>query len=277
LLRQTGLSAAPLEAIEQSSYLQFVPGLASLAGRDFDRILSFVREAATTDGDEPFARATIDRLARLVPADQVGYYEYEIRPNHARTGAYIKEMPLEVKQPGPDVPWADDVQEAWWHWPLNDVDNRHRVKARRFSASLPTRAERRRSAWRALVMRPSGIADELDVWLPAPAGTVRAFFFVRGTGRHSFSDRDEVVLTLLRPQLEAIRKRWERRHRPSELTRREAELLELVRAGLTNREIAARLVISPATVRVHLSNLFGKLGVHTRTAAATIDFNSDGC
>lgn len=248
-------------------------GFASLAGRDFGRILSFVREAAATDSDEPFGLATIDRLAQLVPADQAGYYEYDIRPNHARTGAFNAAMPLEVKQSGPDVPWADDIQEAWWRWPLNDIENRHRAKARRFSASLPTQAERRRSAWRALVMRPTGIADELDLWLPAPAGTVRAFFLVRGAGRRNFSDRDEAILTLLRPQLEAIRKRWERRHRPDELTRREAELLDLVRAGLTNREIAARLVISPATVRVHLSNLFGKLGVHTRTAAATIDFD----
>jgi DNA-binding CsgD family transcriptional regulator len=123
-------------------------------------------------------------------------------------------------------------------------------------------------------MQPSGVADELDVWLPAPAGTVRAFFFVRDTGRRAFSDRDEAVLTLLRPQLHAIRERWEQRHRPPQLTHREAELLDLVRTGLTNREIAARLVISPETVRVHLSNLFRKLGVHTRTAAATIDLDN---
>jgi len=267
------LSAEPLEAIERSSYLQIVRGLTSLVGRDFDRILSFVREAATTDVDEPFGLATIDRLAQLVPADQAGYYEYGIRADHARTGPFNAALPLEVKQSGPDVPWAEDIQEAWWHWPLNDIENRHRANARRFGASLPTRAERRWSAWRALVMQPTGIADELDLWLPAPAGTVRAFFFVRSSGRRNFSDRDEAVATLLRPQLEAIRQRWERRHRPSELTRREAELLDLVRAGLTNREIADRLVISPATVRVHLSNLFGKLGVHTRTAAATVDFN----
>lgn len=252
-------------------------GVASLAGRDFDRILTFVREAATTDGDEPFVLATIDRLSQLVPADQAGYYEYPIRPNHARTGAYNNTWPpFEVKQPGPDVTFTDEVQEAWWEWPLNDIDNRQRARARRFSASLPTRAEKRRSAWRALVMHPTGIDDELDLWLPAPARTVRDFFFVRETGRRNFSDRDEAVLTVLRPQLEAIRKRWQRRHRPPELTRREAELLDLVRAGLTNREIAARLVISPETVRVHLSNLFRKLGVHTRTAAATIDFDSDG-
>jgi DNA-binding CsgD family transcriptional regulator len=253
-----------------------VQAAANLAGRDLDRILGFVQEAAATDGDEPFGLATIDRLAQLVPADQAGYYEYDIRPNHARTGAYNDTWPPhEVKQPGPDVTFTEEVQQAWWRWPLNDIENRRRARARRFSASLPTQAERARSAWRALVMQPTGVHDELDVWLPAPEGTVRAFFFVRDTGRRNFSDRDEAVLTLLRPQLHAIRTRWERRHRPLELTRREAELLDLVRGGLTNREIAARLVISPETVRVHLSNLFRKLGVHTRTAAATVNFDSD--
>ena len=44
-------------------------------------------------------------------------------------------------------------------------------------------------------------------------------------------------------------------------------MLELVGRGLTNGEIAARLVISRTTVRTHLENIFSKLGVHTRTAA----------
>jgi DNA-binding NarL/FixJ family response regulator len=45
-------------------------------------------------------------------------------------------------------------------------------------------------------------------------------------------------------------------------------VLELVAEGLTNGEIAARLVISRGTVRRHLENVFEKLNVHTRTAAA---------
>jgi RNA polymerase sigma factor (sigma-70 family) len=52
------------------------------------------------------------------------------------------------------------------------------------------------------------------------------------------------------------------------LTPREREILDLVADGKTNAEIAERLWVSPGTVRRHLENVFAKLGVHTRTAAA---------
>jgi LuxR family transcriptional regulator, maltose regulon positive regulatory protein len=55
---------------------------------------------------------------------------------------------------------------------------------------------------------------------------------------------------------------------PEPLTAREREILELVVAGLTNREIADRLVISPETVKKHIGTIYGKLGVHSRTEAA---------
>jgi ATP/maltotriose-dependent transcriptional regulator MalT len=52
------------------------------------------------------------------------------------------------------------------------------------------------------------------------------------------------------------------------LTRREREVLALVAAGRTNREIAEALFISESTAGVHVSNILGKLGVATRTEAA---------
>ena len=57
--------------------------------------------------------------------------------------------------------------------------------------------------------------------------------------------------------------------RLSRLTSREREVLELVADGLTNAQVAAVLWIAPGTVRRHLENVFAKLGVHTRTAAAS--------
>jgi DNA-binding CsgD family transcriptional regulator len=52
------------------------------------------------------------------------------------------------------------------------------------------------------------------------------------------------------------------------LTGREIEVLRLVTAGQSNREIAAALFISPKTASVHVSNILGKLGAATRTEAA---------
>ena len=55
--------------------------------------------------------------------------------------------------------------------------------------------------------------------------------------------------------------------RVNELSEREREVLGLIAAGRTNREIAAVLVISQHTVRRHVENIFAKLGVATRAAA----------
>jgi len=64
-------------------------------------------------------------------------------------------------------------------------------------------------------------------------------------------------------------------HRPSspppageELTEREVEVLSLVAQGLSNQEIADRLIVSERTVRKHVSNILGKLHLANRTQAA---------
>jgi DNA-binding NarL/FixJ family response regulator len=54
------------------------------------------------------------------------------------------------------------------------------------------------------------------------------------------------------------------------LTPRELEMLRLAAEGQTNKSIAARTGVSPATVKFHLNNAFSKLGATTRTAAIAI-------
>jgi DNA-binding CsgD family transcriptional regulator len=54
------------------------------------------------------------------------------------------------------------------------------------------------------------------------------------------------------------------------ITRRELEILELIAAGLSNREIAARLFVSENTVKTHSSRLFDKLNARRRTQAVQI-------
>ena len=51
------------------------------------------------------------------------------------------------------------------------------------------------------------------------------------------------------------------------LTDREREVLDLLAQGLTNKEIAEKLIITTNTVKRHLKAIFEKLDVHTRSAA----------
>jgi len=51
------------------------------------------------------------------------------------------------------------------------------------------------------------------------------------------------------------------------LSQRELEVLELINAGGANKDIAVRMGVAPATVKAHIRNLYGKLGVGRRTEA----------
>ena len=53
------------------------------------------------------------------------------------------------------------------------------------------------------------------------------------------------------------------------LSAREIEVLRLIAAGKTNHAIATELFLSERTVHRHVSNIFDKLGVHSRTAAVS--------
>ena len=55
-----------------------------------------------------------------------------------------------------------------------------------------------------------------------------------------------------------------------DLTEREREVLTMMVEGLNNTQIAARLTISPSTVKSHVSNILSKLGVASRTEAVTL-------
>jgi DNA-binding NarL/FixJ family response regulator len=60
---------------------------------------------------------------------------------------------------------------------------------------------------------------------------------------------------------------------PDGLTPREAEVLELIAEGLTNAEIADRLVVSAATVKTHVNHIFAKTGARDRAAAVVYAYS----
>jgi DNA-binding NarL/FixJ family response regulator len=72
----------------------------------------------------------------------------------------------------------------------------------------------------------------------------------------------------LRPHVVESWRRAERlRRTPTGLTSRQLELLEYVAQGFTNLQVAHRMSLSEGTVRTHLSHIYERLGVGSRTAA----------
>ncbi|MBV9681368.1 MAG: response regulator transcription factor, partial [Solirubrobacterales bacterium] len=57
------------------------------------------------------------------------------------------------------------------------------------------------------------------------------------------------------------------------LTAREREVLELIATGLTNDEIAERLVLGAGTIKTHVNHIFLKLGIRNRAEAVIFAFD----
>ena len=123
--------------------------------------------------------------------------------------------------------------------------------------------------------------------LEAPYEAARAQVLV-GLSCRALGDDDAAALELdaarevferlgAAPDLERVDSLTRRDRRPEThgLTLRELEVLQLVAAGKSNREIAAALVISEHTVARHLQNIFAKLSVSSRTAASAFAFAHD--
>lgn len=256
------LPAAPMDAKRLRGALELVGDVAG----------------ASTRADY-FDRAFRGLLA-LIPGQSVSFNEWDFAGHRlsgfsGRSGfrpelAYLKEL-------WPQADWL--VRMA----PLDEVWQTHVMADR-----VPIRELRRREVYDC-VYRPLSIDHFLTVPI-AVVGQRQAVLMV-DRDRTAFSEDDRAagnvviaplariyrsVLTRerLAARLADVERALSAAPRPSradgagELTPRELEILGLVAAGRTDREIATLLYVSPRTVHKHLEHVYDKLGVRTRTAAA---------
>ncbi len=102
----------------------------------------------------------------------------------------------------------------------------------------------------------------------ALGGTAFDAEWAAGAGRSvaaAVADAETIPAPVASPVVPVQQPEWTR----VGLTEREFDVLPLLVAGYTDRQIADRLFISHRTAQGHVSSIFGKLGVGTRTAAAT--------
>jgi DNA-binding CsgD family transcriptional regulator len=119
----------------------------------------------------------------------------------------------------------------------------------------------------------AGLGDQLTLYLRAAGAVVGMLAVFRARDRAPFSAADVRTLRQLHPLIEhgyVYSRRAESvavQELPA-LTRREAEVAALIALGASNADIAAALTVEQTTVKTHLSQIYSKFGVRSRTQLA---------
>ena len=216
--------------------------------------------------------AALERAHALVRCDLVSFVDLE--PRHQRTHL---DQAYPATQPGDGDGTLTEPDDGFWdhYWdclpcsyPSVSGDQRTITTISDFY----TQREYHHTGMYTDVVGPQGVEHEAMLCLSAPPGHSRRLLFTRGPGP-DFDGRDRLLLALLRPHLNELYQQLQLRRRDvPALTARQQQLLQLVARGYSNSDIARELVVSTATVRKHLENIFQRLHVTSRTAAAARAF-----
>ncbi|GAA1917400.1 LuxR C-terminal-related transcriptional regulator [Streptantibioticus ferralitis] len=107
-------------------------------------------------------------------------------------------------------------------------------------------------------------------WVAKDSSLSRLLVVVRGVLRDETHLPPALLTGVLRELTAARRHRTESERLVESLTPREQEVLRCMVAGLGRKAVAERLYLSPHTVRTHMQNVLGKLGVHSTLAAVAL-------
>lgn len=238
----------------------------ALSSRDLATLLSLAEEGRGEDPGPIMPWFVFERMAALIPGDNVCFADL----NFAQLKAEQYQGILDGSQRWVEAGVGDNAEDVqFWSakrsfWAAAPPLSMGRV--RRWS-DFYSPHELREQPLYAEFFGPSGVKHFMSIGFPAPPGRTRNLLFFRNSGR-DFTDRDKLLLQLLRPHLYQLDLGSERRRQGvPRLTAREWDVLKLVAQGYSNAEIARLLFTSISTVRKHMEHIFDQTGVRTRTAA----------
>jgi DNA-binding CsgD family transcriptional regulator len=245
----------------------------SLRRSDLEAVVSFLDDVDSSVGSEPYPPAMLERLQLLVRCDGAGYQDLDVEARcfHGDRADNTEEDDALYWSVGPCPITEYRVRTAdLGAVRMSDVIGRNRYH------DLPFYRE---------YLRPVSLDHVLDLGLSMFATRLRSLVLLRAGDVADFTERDRAVLEILRPHLHAREAMADLRRRVleagssgdaaepgsphSSLTPREREVVRLVAAGKTNAQIAVELWVTPGTVKKHLENVYAKLGVSSRAAAAS--------
>ena len=227
-----------------------------LGENDFKAALDFLGVITEARGDiASFARAGVERLPALVASE----FTTLSVCNLVNGRREVYGMPTGALN-------AEDRAAFDRHFGNHPLVRYHGYESgrrtQRITDSIPFERFRRSALYNDYYRR---IGIDHAMALPIYVRDGMLVSFVLNRTRRNFSDRERALLDLLRPTLSRL---YSRTRGLSTLTPREAEVLRWIAGGKSDAQIGAILGVSPRTVHKHLQNLYAKLGVENRTAAA---------
>jgi DNA-binding CsgD family transcriptional regulator len=231
-------------------------------------LLRDIVDATRVNADVPLPWSVLEQLKALLNADCVSFLCLDSQVPRVVFEQFIE--PWDVH--GVETETAGEAQhnpfwlEYWGTHGCNypDLSGDYRF-VRRASDHSSLRERRNKLAARG---DTDPVSERyLEACLPgrSPGRYLRVGAYRAG---RDFTEREVFLLRILQPHIEQAFWSGAASHSGlSLLTTRQLEVMRMVRAGLTNREIARRLSVSERTVHMHLYNVYRRLGVQTRAAA----------
>jgi DNA-binding CsgD family transcriptional regulator len=242
-----------------------IGGMSTVSDGDARGLLEVASAIEYDPRHDGFTAAGLQALLELLGADWISYCDRPLEPPHFAVKTEVESRPFAGHVPELEAIFLTHKPEYALGSPLGNANGVTLI------GDLAPRSVWRRTAFYNEWCREIRIEPQAKVALTVPGSRSRSLMIdLADDALRPFGARERTLLTLIRPlfmrpiaAFEALKQR----HRALRLTARELEVLDLVRRGMTNGEIAAELFLSPATVRTHLEHAFSKIGVHTRTAA----------